>query len=125
MNTTPDAIGVSSDEERALKSVSRATSQDMWLIIDRIETVGTRDRQAAHTLGTLRDALASAGFVYQPSNTLALKGLSSGTYYDGTYEWEKDEDGWTPIQAPSGMPSLPEFSQLRRVVKHYEPLSQA
>jgi hypothetical protein len=49
--------------------------------------------------------------------------LPDGRYFDGTYEWRKDDDDWTPIMAPSGMPFLPRYSELKRVVITYEPLT--
>lgn len=51
-----------------------------------------------------------------------LRALPEGLYNDGVYDGQLDEDGWTPIHAPYGMPSAPEYSRLRRVVVRYEPL---
>lgn len=45
-----------------------------------------------------------------------VKSLEPGTYFDGTYDWEFDEDGdWIPLNAPSGMPSSPELTGLKKV----------
>lgn len=48
-----------------------------------------------------------------------LGDLPFGTYFDGTYQWEKDEEGWVPIHAPQGMPPAPERAKLKRVVTTY------
>lgn len=55
-----------------------------------------------------------------------LDALPDGRYFDGTYEWDKEgwTDGeveWTPLRAPSGMPSRPLAKGLRRVITTYEP----
>lgn len=55
-------------------------------------------------------------------NAPKLADLPDGTYYDGTYEWEKDGKDWTPLRAHQGMPPTPEISRLKRVRKSYEDL---
>lgn len=55
-------------------------------------------------------------------NAPKLADLPDGTYYDGTYEWEKDGKDWTPLRAPQGMPPTPEIALLKRVRKSYEDL---
>ncbi len=54
-----------------------------------------------------------------------LRDLPDGTYFDGTYEWEKEEGSWTPLRAPSGMPTAPKIENLRKVVieRTYEDIS--
>lgn len=55
-------------------------------------------------------------------NAPKLADLPDGTYYDGTYEWEKNGKDWTPLRAPQGMPREPEIQNLKRVnvTKTYE-----
>ena len=50
--------------------------------------------------------------------------LPDDRYYDGTYEWDKEGDDWTPLRAPSGMPSRPRFEGLKRVVTIYVGLDE-
>jgi hypothetical protein len=59
----------------------------------------------------------------EPDPALILRELPDGSYYDGTYEWEKDGIYWTPLMAPSGMPSEPDPKRLRRVIKTYEAIA--
>jgi len=59
----------------------------------------------------------------EPEPALVLSELPDGSYYDGTYEWEKDGIYWTPLMAPSGMPSEPDPKRLRRVIKTYEAIA--
>ena len=50
-----------------------------------------------------------------------LAALPDGRYFDGTYEWDKEGDDWTPLRAPSGMPTQP-MSVEARVTTLREPL---
>ena len=50
-----------------------------------------------------------------------LAALPDGRYFDGTYEWDKEGDDWTPLRAPSGMPTQP-TSVEARVTTVREPL---
>ncbi len=58
-----------------------------------------------------------------PSTNPFRPPLPFGRYFDGTYEWDYDELGWTPLRAPSGMPSEPRFEQLQKVERSYRPLT--
>lgn len=58
--------------------------------------------------------------LFQVLDAAPLASLEDGTYWDGTYEWRKDGDDWTPLMAPGGMPSQPQRNGLRRIVKTYE-----
>lgn len=58
--------------------------------------------------------------LFQVLNAAPLASLEDGTYWDGTYEWRKDGDDWTPLMAPGGMPPQPQRKGLRRIVKTYE-----
>src|SRR6478609_3623781 len=58
--------------------------------------------------------------ILDPKATSGLEDLPDGSYFDGTYEWEKEGSEWTPIHAPQGMPPTPERSHLKRVTKRYE-----
>jgi len=49
-----------------------------------------------------------------------LAELPYGRYFDGTYEWDYDEDGWEPLRAPYGMPPAPSREGLKRGVTSYE-----
>jgi hypothetical protein len=51
-----------------------------------------------------------------------LDALPDGVYYDGTYEWTKDDDEWAPFNAPYGMPTRPDLKGLCRVEKTYTPV---
>lgn len=48
--------------------------------------------------------------------------LPDGCYWDGTYEWDKEGDEWTPLRAPFGMPTQPQVRNLRRVVTQHPPI---
>lgn len=47
---------------------------------------------------------------------LTINNLPDGRYFDGTYEWDKEGDGWTPLRAPGGMPTHPTLHNLKRVL---------
>lgn len=50
--------------------------------------------------------------------------LPDGRYFDGAYEWIKEDGEWTPLLAPQGMPSEP-FKIVGRVLTTYVPVDFA
>ena len=96
-----------------------ATGEELWLAC----TCGKFDVHVGAQQGDLEAVCAD--FVAHLKQILSLpklKDLPDGTYYDGTYEWEKDGKDWTPLRAPRGMPPTPEIARLKRVRKSYEDL---
>lgn len=57
-----------------------------------------------------------------PIDPAVVDGLPDGRYYDGTYEWDKEGTDWTPLRAPSGMPTAPRLEGLTRVRTAREPI---
>lgn len=111
---TAEAYVRASEALRAAREAYEASPQTPALIL-------ARD-QAAREYEAAREAWKSSKLPVSPEPDL-LNSLPEGRYFDGTYEWEFDGDrDWTPIMAPSGMPSRPKLENLRKAVTHYEPL---
>lgn len=55
--------------------------------------------------------------------TVSLDDLPDGRYFDGTYEWDKDGNDWTPLLAPYGMASHPSLGALKHVTVTYTPVA--
>lgn len=120
------ALQLAYDEgKRTLASDPRVAEHRLYLTVNNDETISFSCTNCTWSHSDDAILLEDVFPIFEAHLALVidpLGDLPDGTYWDGTYEWVKDEEGWVALQAPQGMPSQPSREGLRRVQKSYVPV---